>query len=1126
MLIDNKTQRDHYPQTLIEFFSKYLSSGSLEAVTGYFSVSMLAYALENFKSVEDYKLILGNLIRSEKDNDKIINLLTQDDGIFSSINLSEQAKKAVEFLKQTKVDIKTVRPNFCHAKSYIFESADKDPQKSFFVMGSSNFTDAGLGLRPSSNVELNHADFGGSSDYSEIKNWFKALWLSSEAKSEIEVDGKKIQYKDYLVELISKLYKEYLPEELYYKVLYELFREDLIDFDPDSLLNKQIDHLRDTAIFNVLYPFQQKGVLSLIQKLQKYNGAILADAVGLGKTWQALAVMKYFEIQGYRVVLLCPKKLENNWRRYLEGQDSKFEQDKLRYTIRYHTDLQDTRIDNHQDSLKLERHFQNNPKLLVVIDESHNLRNDKSSRYQFLVDNILVENKEVKVLMLSATPINTKLVDIRNQFKLMVKGEDKGFETSEFEIPSLQSLFSNAQKDFNDWQTSTDRKIRDFINKLPQHFFALSDAVIVARTRELIKKNLNHITFEFPQKEKPVNVFISPKNIGALKTFEEILDALSINLTAYKPAQYTRKEEVTSVLEDEKQRQQFLIKMMYILMIKRLESSWFAFSNTIDNILNHHLNALKKVEAYLKQEKEAELSLDFDEAEADDIEETAEEYSQQLDDESYKDLTLGKKNPIPISSITQIEKFRTHLKEDIKKLKKLKSDLEVLSNKVEKEIKSKNKNESADDKLEELIKQIQEKRKNRPNQKVLIFSVYKDTVVYLFKQLTARGFDKVAYVSGDDSKTDDGYSGKNFEPILERFAPYTKLFNEKDWSKYYKSDSITPIKDYQDWKSYIITKNKDVKKQLENPIDILIATDCLSEGQNLQDCDCVINYDIHWNPVRLIQRMGRIDRLASPNKTILGINFWPAESYEEFLRLRKRVEERMALLSIVGAEIDENISPAMQSITEGNPLLSHQEEKMLEQLQTSWDDIENDTESLGFDKLSLETFRQELYELYQQKKKELEAIPNGVYTGFKQRNKVLSENKSDAIISLIGYPKRETNSKDFKYEKLHLLYADGETPPRYINDLELLSILRLHKMEPRKVPSKIDNMEKSEIVKLQNFIGDWLNWKSGKAATKSVTDIFSLGVTEQTKPKVTKIEEIYKEENFDLITWFVITSDK
>ncbi|MBN2571246.1 MAG: DEAD/DEAH box helicase family protein [Ignavibacteriales bacterium] len=1124
MLIDNKTQRENFPKTLIEFFQKYLATGSLETVTGYFSVPMLAYAFENFNAIENYKLVLGNLVKTEKDNDKIVNLLLQEEGLFSTLNLSEQAKKAVDFLRQEIVQVKTVRPNFCHAKSYVFTSKDNDAQKSFFIMGSSNFTESGLGLYPSSNVELNYADFGGSSDYKEIKNWFNNLWKSEEAKTEIEVESKKISYKDYLIELISKLFKEYSPQQLYYKVLYELFREELIDFDPQSLLSKQIEHLRDTTIYNVLYPFQQKGVLSLIQKLQNYNGAILADAVGLGKTWQALAVMKYFEIQGYRTFLFCPKKLEHNWRRYLEGHDSKFESDKLRYTIRYHTDLQDERINGYDDGFTLDNHFKNNPKILIIIDESHNLRNDKSIRYKFLVDNILSTNKDVKVLMLSATPINTKLLDIRNQFKLMVKGDDKGFENSEFEISSLQSLFANAQKDFNEWQELGDRRISVFINKLPQHFFSLADAVIVARTRELIKKTTENDVFEFPKKEKPTNVFVSPKSIGSLKSFEEILDALSINLTAYKPAQYTSEEKVKSVLEDEKQRQKFLVKMMYILMIKRLESSWHSFKITVNNILEHHKNALDKVNEYLKTKKEEKIELEFNESDTEDLTEIANDLEQQ-NGITYEDITLGKKNPIPISSITQINLFKKHLEEDIEKFNSLMNDLNELFKKTEDEKRIPNNYKSVDNKLEKLIELILDKRKERENKKVLIFTVYTDTAKYLFEQLKARGFTRIAYVSGSEGKSDDGYSSKNFEPILERFAPYTKLFNEKDWSKYYRTDGILKIENFDDWKNYIITKDIKLKEQIENPIDILISTDCLSEGQNLQDCDCVINYDIHWNPVRLIQRMGRIDRLASPNKSIMGMNFWPADSYEQFLTLRKRVEERMALLSIVGAEIDPNISPDMEEITKGNPLISHQEEKMLEQLQISWDDIEDNSETLGFDKFSLETFRQELYELYQQKRKELEAIPNGVYTGFKQKLDVISESKENALVALIGYPKRNIDENEYKYEKLHLIYADGILPPKFINDVELLNILRQHKSDKRLVPNKIDKMDKKEIKNMQSLIKDWLNWKTGKTTVESISDLFEKGVTEQTKPKVKKIEDIYKEENFDLITWFVISKD-
>lgn len=1122
MLIDNKSTHSNYPKTLIQFISKYLSSGNFDVVTGFFSVSMLAYAHAHFKDIKQYRMILGNLIKNEKENDQVINLFASEGGFDSALSLSMNAKTAVEFLSGTNVTVKTVKPNFCHAKTYIFEPTDNDPQKGFFVLGSSNFTDAGLGLRDSSNVELNMVDFAGNADFKEIKNWFGNLWSSKEAKDFIEIDGKKIAFKDYLIESISKYFKEYSPEELYYKLLFELFKEELIDFDPESIFSKEIAHLRDTSIYNALYPFQQKGVMSLIQKLRKYNGAILADAVGLGKTWEALAVMKYFELQGYRIILFCPKKLEHNWRKFLEGHDSKFERDKLKYTIRYHTDLQDERIENHDDKFTIEKHFQSNPKVLIVIDESHNLRNDKSSRYKFLVEQILDKNRDVKVLLLSATPINTKLSDIRNQFKLLARGNDKGFEKTEFNISSLQSLFATAQKDFAEWQKHPTRKIADFINKLPQSFFSLSDSLIVARTRDLIKKMLMDDALVFPKKETPINLFDTIKGIGQLKSFDEILDALQINLTAYRPAEYTKEEKVTSVLEDERQRQKFLVKMMYILMVKRLESSWFAFKLTIENIYNHHKNALKKVEEYIDGGLETEIYDTFLSIEAGNGIFSDEDDSN-LTDLLNDEFTIGKRNPIHLSQIVQIIEFRKHLSEDVEKLEGLLKELALFEERINEEIKEEKNCKSADTKLEKLIELIQEKQK-RDNKKVIIFSVYKDTVKYLFNQLKSRGFRNIAFVSGDESRTDNGYSNKNFEPILERFAPYTKLYKEKDWSKFYLEDGIDEIKSYAEWKNYICRRNSAVEKQLLNPIDILIATDCLSEGQNLQDCDFLVNYDIHWNPVRLIQRMGRIDRLSSPNKSITGVNFWPGKSFDDFLRLKNRVEGRMALLSIVGAEIDANLTEEMKDMIAENPLISQQEEKLLNQLQIGWDDLEGSEEIFGFDKLSLESFRQELLELYLQKRKELEAIPVGVFTGFKNKLPQLTKKNYSAVIGILGSPRNENLAKNHKYQKLHLFYCDKDLPPRLTNDLDILNLLRAHKTEKRFVPEHIENMDAKSLSGIKNDLEMWLEWKSGKINTSQLLDLFNNGLTDLNKPKDKLIEDEYNKSNFDLITWFILSN--
>lgn len=474
MLLDNKTKtEDNEYFKVFDFLKNYIEKGNLDLVTGYFSVNALALLNEDTNQAESFRMILGNLLQDESQENKIIDLLNGDAGIGNTLSLSLSAKKAVAFLQQQKVSVKNIQRNFCHAKTYIYN--DKDPRKNFHIIGSSNLTDAGLGLKETSNIELNTASTGNDADFKELKKWFKHQWENI-AQDKIEMPDKtKIDVKQHIIELINNLFKEYTPHDLYYKVLYELFKEDLLQLSNDAEFKREIAHLEQTIIYNILFSYQQKGAISLIKMLQKYNGAILADAVGLGKTWTALAVMKYFEIKGYTVVLFCPKKLRNNWEQYQSGRSSKFERDEIEYYVRNHTDLQDERLSTNYPDFPLSK-LQRKQKILFVIDESHNLRNDKSSRYKFLVEKVLMPNRinrDVKVLHLSATPINNKLVDIRNQFKLMSKGNDDGFATTELEISSLESIFRTAQKDFNDWSEFDNRKISDFISKLPQNSLPL-----------------------------------------------------------------------------------------------------------------------------------------------------------------------------------------------------------------------------------------------------------------------------------------------------------------------------------------------------------------------------------------------------------------------------------------------------------------------------------------------------------------------------------------------------------------------------------------------------------------------------------------------------------------------------
>ncbi|GCD79609.1 helicase-related protein [Schleiferia thermophila] len=911
MLLDNKTKTDdneHYK--VFDFIKANTENGSLDLVTGYFTINALALMKDHINSVEKFRLILGNLMQEESQINKVIDLLNGDTGISSTLSLSTSAQKAVAFLQQDKVSVKNIQKNFCHAKTYLY--TDKTKTKNYFIVGSSNLTDAGLGIKDSSNIELNIAKHDYEDEFKNLKKWFQEQW-EKVASEIIELPNKnQIEVKQYIIELIKKLYKEYTPHDLYFKVLYEMFKDDIMELSGDAEFKREIAHLEETVIYKSLFPYQQKGAISLIKMLQKYNGAILADAVGLGKTWTALAVMKYFELKGYTVLLLCPKKLANNWQQYKIGQQSRFEKDEIDFYIRYHTDLQEGRFDCYND--KTLRYFKTRPKLLIVIDESHNLRNDKSSRYKFLINEILLpENKsrDVKVMHLSATPINNKLMDIRNQFKLMTKGLDDGFKQTDLEIESLENIFKTAQKDFSEWANLDDRKIADFIAKLPKKFEKLTDALIVARTRKLIEGEFGEMNF--PKKENPINEFITPENIGDLKSFDDILSAISVNLTAYRPADYIKDIQPKSVLEDEKQRQKFLVKMMYILLIKRLESSWFSFKSTVENILNHHINALNKINQYIQSKTDSVIEDDLTEEEQEEIDETAAE----INSETEEPITLGKKQPIPLSAITQIDLFKRHLEADIKKLSKLKTSLD----KYEADFNAK---KAQDEKLNKLIEHITNKQKKSDNKKVLVFTVFKDTAKFLYDELKKRGIPNVAFVSGSISETFDGYSGDKFEPILERFAPFTKLYNEKDWSDLYEKINLSD--DYREadkwkvpykkWLEIIKQHDKDTQYKIDNPIDVLIATDCLSEGQNLQDCDTVVNYDIHWNPVRLIQRMGRIDRIGSPNKTIRGINFWPGKNYEDYLNLKSRVENRMALMTVVGTELDDKMTTTDESFAD------------------------------------------------------------------------------------------------------------------------------------------------------------------------------------------------------------------
>ena len=419
----------------------------------------------------------------------------------------------------------------------------------------------------------------------------------------------------------------------------------------------------------------------------------------------------------------------------------------------------------------------------------------------------------------------------------------------------------------------------------------------------------------------------------------------------------------------------------------------------------------------------------------------------------------------------------------------------------------------------------------------MIFTVYRDTAQYLFDQLKARGFSRIALVSGSSSRTDDSDSEtKNFEPILERFTPFTKLFKEKEWDFEPSSEGISEGKAYEEWINWIYQNDEKTYKQIQKPVDILIATDVLSEGQNLQDSDMVINYDIHWNPVRVIQRMGRIDRLGSPNSQIFGINFWPSNNINSYLNLQGRIEQRMAAMKLAGSEVNLEFSDTFAEMARDENLENKMKARMMEQMQTSWEDIEISEQGLGFDDLSLERYRQDLLEELKADQKKYEQMPRGVYTGFKAEKEVCPDN---GIIALLGYPARPPKAAEHQYQTYDLIYIDMNGNPVLLNQKEVLDALDTHKEKSRYVPEAVEKGEEQAIEELVNSVNTWLRKQAveeeqqedGTVKTRmgsKAKDLLSKiksgdnAAIKRVKQNI-KVDDKYKPDNFDLITWFLVS---
>lgn len=1147
MIIDNKQDRDPNDGiniTTVWDYMKYYTApeknreGVLDIVTGFFSVTGLELLGKHFSPNNEYRMVLAQMVADDQFQDHILDLLNDDCGIENALHLSDAAKNALEFLRRDKVHVKAIINAFCHAKLYLFRD-NHDPAHNYYVQGSSNLTYAGLGYTPSSNVELNLADTGNSDSYRSLRSWFEEQWKSV-AKEKMPEDrerpkGAQIDVKQYFIQEIEKIFRKYTPEEIYYKILFELFNSDL-DLDGGIEHRQDMQLLQTSVIWNTLFNYQQKGVISLIKMLRKYNGAILADAVGLGKTFSALAVIKYFQTQNYLTVLLCPKKLEQNWDQYLRRRNSRFEKDEFDYIVRFHTDMQNDRMEERYTDAKLS-YLQTRKKILVVIDESHNLRNEKSGRYQELMANLIQnkegqENRDVKVLMLSATPINTGLNDVKGQFNLIGHGKDDAFDNDDFGVESLSNLFKDAQTKYTQWCNNPDRTIGGFIATLPPKFFNLTDKLIVARTRKLIEKTLGE-DLGFPDKEKPVNIYQGVEHLGKLQTTEEIYQKFDeLSLTAYQPSLYLEvnkkkaRKGAAKDWDDNVNRERFLVKMMGVLFMKRLESSWYSCMTTVKKVLDVHESTLKLALEFKEKGGNGTISTGGEEGNAD------------FDDEEIDDLmdeTYSlRKGTIKLSDMQNLGGFIRNLQMDVNKLKEIYKNFEAFAADFEA-------GEEKDLKLEELVRILNEKKKAK-NKKVVIFTAFADTAQFIFDELKKRGFSRMASASGQNVFTTGAHSTKNFTAVLESFAPYSKLYKEKDWSgmyadaqldraKYYDDEKQRWNVSYEKWLELIAQYDTKTLEQVNDGIDILIATDCLSEGQNLQDADTQVNFDIHWNPVRLIQRFGRIDRIGSPNKLIRCVNFWPAKSFEDYLHLETRIQNRMSLMKLVDTETQE-LDDKFRKMVEDNPLQDKNADRLLEELQNnSISDIES-PKTLSLKDFSFETYRQDLLDFLDKNRDVFRRMPNGIFSGF-CFDDTLFEKIPENLVAVVGYPRRKQGSNK-PYTELYLMCqpVDTHLPAIYqeLNRAEILEFLRTNKNQERYVPDWIESNDSERISKLSEILKEWMKSKVPQQATSIILDIAkshkAAGLFANPKKKDLKgklLEEKFKIENFDLIVWEYIT---
>jgi hypothetical protein len=939
--------------SVASFLKEKIQDGSaLSIVSAYFTIYAYDALKDSLDRIQHLDFLFGepsfvNRLDPSKTEKKAFIMDAGGLELANKLQQKRVAKECAEWI-ESKVDIKTIKQsNLLHGKMYHIATAGVQDA----ILGSSNFTVRGLGLAAeNNNIELNLI-VDGNRDRQDLKQWFDELWKN---------DGLVKDVKQEVLQYLKQLYENHPPEFIYYKTLFHIFERFLEDSGKtDADLGRT--SLFETETWKALFEFQKDGVKGAINKILRYNGCIIADSVGLGKTFEALAVIKYFELKNERVLVLCPKKLRENWTVYTANSSlNPFLQDRYRYDVLSHTDL--SRERGLSGLIDLETLNWGNYDL-VVIDESHNFRNNapgkrdetgeivRKSRYQRLMDEIIKSGVRTKVLLISATPVNNDLKDLRNQIYFVTEGsENDGAFAESLGIESIKETLTAAQKVFSAWarRQGAARKTSDLLEKLSAAFFKLLDELTIARSRKHIQKYYKDTIAQlggFPVRDKPLSLYPEIDIQGLFLSYDKLNSEIDqYKLSLFNPSKYVQdkyREEYTTSTHDpfsQADRETFLIGMMKVNFLKRLESSVRSFEITMGRTIAKIEALEQKIHDYIQSsQKHASDNLELDL----DLDDTG-------DDEDAEEATLvGGKFKYKLD----------HLELDYGKnwLKDLKKDKDQLTGLLQAAQKITVERDAKLAILKQLIAaKVQHPTKDKlgnPNKKILVFTAFADTATYLYDTLvewakTELGINVALVCGGGDLRTTFGHN--TFNEVLTNFSPRSKQ------------------------------RSKIPTMPQNGEIDLLIATDCISEGQNLQDCDYLVNYDIHWNPVRIIQRFGRIDRIGSVNKSVQLVNFWPTDDLNKYINLKNRVEARMALVDMA-ATFEDNI---LQN-DEIEDLISEDlkyRDKQLLKLRDEVLDLDDLGDSVSLTEFTLDDFRLELMKYIEANRAALEDAPFGLYS--------------------------------------------------------------------------------------------------------------------------------------------------